>query len=53
MSGPIKAATQSFAIDQALNHLEGTPEENSPKLVVMVDRSTPKGWYVSQRDAVL
>ncbi len=52
MSGPIKAAMQSFAINQALNHLEGNLEENIPKLVAMVDRFTPKVWYVSQRGAV-
>ncbi len=51
-SGTKKAPIQSLAHNQALNHLEGNLEENIPKLVAMVDKSTPKGWYVRRRGAV-
>mgnify|MGYP000779618766 FL=1 len=52
MDSSIKTAMQNFAINQALNYLEGNPEENLPKLMDMVDKFTPKDWYASQRDAV-
>lgn len=46
MGNSIKAAMQNFAISQALNYLEGSPEENIPKLMALVDKFTPKDWYV-------
>ncbi len=52
MSSSVKIAMQNFAINQALNYLEGSPEENIPKLMAMVDKVTPKDWYVSQRGAI-
>jgi len=52
MSSSIKTAMQNFAINQALNYLEGNPEENIPKLMSMVDKLTPKDWYAGQRDAI-
>ncbi len=52
MNASIKTAMQSFAINQALNYVEGNPEENLPKLMALVDKLTPKDWYVSQRNAV-
>lgn len=52
MSNSIKTAMQNFAVNQALNYVEGNPEENLPKLMALVDRFTPKDWYVSQRNAV-
>ena len=48
----IKESMQSFAVNQALNYIEGNPEENIPKLMALVDRFTPEGWYESQRNAI-
>jgi MoaA/NifB/PqqE/SkfB family radical SAM enzyme len=36
----------------ALNYLEGNPEENIPKLMAMVDKHSPEGWFKGQRDAI-
>ena len=52
MSNPILNSLQTFAINQALNYIEGSPEENLPKLMDLVDKVSPAGWYVSQRKAV-
>ena len=49
---PIKDSMQNFAINQALKYIEGNPEENIPKLMDLVDRFTPAGWYDSQREAI-
>jgi len=43
---------QNFAVNQALNYIEGNPEENIPKLMELVDKFTPEGWYATQRDAI-
>ena len=43
---------QNFAVNQALNYIEGNPEENIPKLMELVDRYTPDGWYEGQRNAI-
>jgi len=48
----MKEAMQTFAINKALNYIEGNPEENIPKLMALVDRYTPDGWYEGQRDAI-
>lgn len=48
----IKDSMQNFAVNQALNYIEGNPEENIPKLMDLVDRFTPEGWYQSQRDTI-
>ena len=48
----VKDNMQNFAINQALKYIEGNPEENIPKLMSLVDRFTPEGWYQSQRDAI-
>ena len=48
----IKDNMQNFAITQALKYIEGNPEENIPKLMALVDRFTPAGWYQNQRDAI-
>lgn len=48
----VKDNMQNFAIHQALKYIEGNPEENIPKLMALVDRFTPEGWYQSQRDAI-
>lgn len=52
MSNSIKGAMQNFAIKQALSYIEGNPEENIPKLMTLVDKYSPDGWYESQRDAI-
>jgi len=52
MGNSIMTTMQNFAINQALNYLEGNPEENIPKLMAMVDKFTPKDWYVEQRSAI-
>ena len=52
MSNSIKDSMQKFAINQALKYMEGNPEENIPKLMALVDKFTPEGWYGSQRDAI-
>lgn len=38
MSKSIKETMQAFAINQALNYLEGNPDENIPKLMALVDK---------------
>lgn len=43
---------QGFAINQALKYIEGNPEENLPKLMALVDRFAPEGWYAAQRSAI-
>lgn len=43
---------KNFAINQALKYLEKDPEENIPKLMDMVDRFFPEGWYGSQRKLI-
>ena len=52
MNKSIKEALQSFALQQALHYVEGNPEENIPKLMDLVDRFSPDGWYAGQRSAV-
>ena len=51
MSNSIKNRMQKFAVSQALNYIEGNPEENIPKLMELVDQYTPEGWYEGQRNA--
>lgn len=43
---------QNFAVNQALSYIEGNPEENIPKLMALVDRFSPDGWYETQRSAI-
>ena len=50
--GSVKEKMQNFAIQQALQYIEGNPEENIPKLMALVDRFSPEGWYQGQRSAV-
>ncbi len=52
MSNSIKDSMQNFAVTQALKYIEGNPEENIPKLMALVDKFTPAGWYGSQRAAI-
>ena len=39
-------------INQGLNYLEKSPEENIPKLMDLVDKAMPEEWYKSQRAAI-
>lgn len=52
MSNNILNSVQNFAVNQALKYIEGNPEENIPKLMALVDKYVPEGWYGSQRDAI-
>ncbi len=47
-----KESMQTFVLKQALNYLEGNPEENIPKLMALVDRLSPDDYYKEARDAV-
>ena len=48
----IKEKMQGLVLTQALDYLEGNPEENIPKLMALMDKLLPQGWYESQRSAV-
>ncbi|NLL37029.1 MAG: radical SAM protein [Fretibacterium sp.] len=48
----IKENMQKFVVKQALNYIEGNPDENLPKLMAWVDKFTPADWYVGQRNAI-
>ncbi len=48
----VRESVQNFAINQALKYIEGNPEENIPKLMALVDKLMPEGWYAAQRGAV-
>ena len=45
MANKLQKGMQDFGIKQALKYLEKDPEENIPKLMEMVDRFAPQGWY--------
>lgn len=49
MGKSIKETMQTFAINKALNYVEGNPEENIPKLMDMADKFFPEGWYGGAR----
>ena len=48
----MKETMQTFAVNQALKYIEGDPNENLPKLMDLVDKFSPEGWYESQRSAI-
>ena len=48
----IKSAAIKTALTTALNYLEKNPEENAMKVMDLVDKLSPKDWYVSQRNTV-
>ncbi len=52
MGRSIKESMQMFAINQALQYIEGNPEENLPKLMDLVDKFSPEDWYGIQRKAI-
>ena len=41
----LQKSIQNFGIKQALKYMEKDPEENIPKLMDMVDKFAPDGWY--------
>lgn len=48
----VKEIMQNFAISKALQYMEKDPEENIPKIMELVDKVCPDGWYQSQRDMI-
>ena len=52
MANKLQKGMQDFGIKQALKYLEKDPEENIPKLMEMVDRFAPQGWYEGQRNMI-
>lgn len=52
MNTSLKTAMQNFAVNQALKYIEGSPEENIPKLMALADKYTPADWYSGQRAAI-
>ncbi len=47
----IKSAAFSTAVTTALNYLEKDPESNIPKVMNLVDKAAPEGFYEEQRAA--
>ena len=52
MTTSIKETMQNFAIQQALEYIEGNPEENIPKLMALTDKLLPEGWYGKARNLI-
>ena len=46
-----KNAAIGVALTKALQYLDKDPETNIPKVMNLVDKVVPDGWYVSQRNA--
>lgn len=46
-----KITAMSVSLKKAWQYLEKDPENNIPKLMDMVDKVAPEGWYESQRNA--
>lgn len=44
-------AAISVTLNQALKYLEKNPEANIPKVMDLVDKAAPEGWYEAQRRA--
>ncbi|MGI5959222.1 MAG: radical SAM protein [Massiliimalia sp.] len=49
MKNKVKTTAISAAVNQALGYLEKDPETNIPKLMKLIDKVTPDGYYVTQR----
>lgn len=47
-----KAATISITLNQALKYLDKDFEANLPKVMELVDKVTPEGWYEEPRNAI-
>ena len=45
-----KQAAIAATVTKALDYLEKDPETNIPKIMEMVDKVTPDGWYAGQRN---
>lgn len=52
MNRSVKETLQTFALNKALDYIEGSPEDNIPKLMELVDRFSPDGWYEGQRSVI-
>ena len=48
----LQKSIRNFGIKQALKYMEKDPEENIPKLMDMVDKFAPDGWYEAQRNMI-
>ena len=48
----VKNAAFASAIQAALNYMDKDPETNIPKVMSIVDKAAPEGWYESQRNAI-
>ena len=48
----VKESMQNFAIQQALEYIEGNPEENIPKLMELSDRLIPSAWFGQARGLI-
>ena len=46
-----KIAAMSASLTKAWEYLGKNPEENVPKLMELVDKVAPDGWYEGQRNA--
>lgn len=46
-----KIAAMSKSLTKAWEYLGKNPEENIPKIMNLVDKVAPAGWYESQRSA--
>ena len=47
-----KQAALIAAVKTGLNYLEKDPEVNIPKLMELIDKVVPDGWYEGQRNAI-
>ena len=47
-----KQAALIAAVKTGLSYLEKDPEVNIPKLMELIDKVVPDGWYESQRNAI-
>lgn len=52
MNISVKENIQAFAMNKALDYIENNPDTNIPKLMDMVDKVSPDGWYEGQRKAI-
>ena len=43
----VKNAAFASAIQAALNYMDKDPETNIPKVMSIVDKAAPEGWYES------
>lgn len=48
----IKTAAITTAVNKALNYLEKDPENNVKKVMDLVDKFSPEGWYGPQRQYI-